>query len=62
MHNFWKKCKNRLRSLVCLQWLGDPPPYPRVVTSAYYYNFAEFVLALNMWFISINAQNKITTV
>jgi len=50
-HFLGKNCKSgRLsvggsapRTPICLRRLGAPPPDPRVVTPAYYYNFIEFV-------------------
>jgi len=33
----------KTRKFFSASWAGVPPPDPRIVTSAYYYNFVEFV-------------------
>jgi len=57
---FGKNCTNRL-SLACLWRLGAPAPDPRVVTSAYYYSFVEFISSTKCVLLP-SKENKITTV
>jgi len=52
MRIFWKKDakKSSQRRVLC-------PPDPRVVTSAYYYNFVKFISSAK-WGILLSKQNK----
>jgi len=65
MRIFWKKLKNRLSvggsALVCLRRLGAPLLRLRIVTSAYYYSFVEFISSAKSVYFP-HKKNKITTV
>jgi len=45
---------------VSLRRLEDPPPYPRVVTPVYYYNFIELVSS-GKYILFHSRKNQVTT-